>query len=97
MMRPIDSTRSSLRGYAGKKGQIMDSHVIDEFSTPNLDCLEPEQLKSLAKVFQTLAHYCVQKSAAIRYRRAGYIDSALRCESNTDKLYKELPNWARSW
>lgn len=63
----------------------------------NLDAEERETLLAYARGFKQLARYAAWKAAAQKLRLAGDINGALRHESNCDKLYKELPEWAKGW
>lgn len=51
--------------------------------------------KQATKIAKKLAEYALQKSAAMRYRESGKIDPALRHEKECDRIYNELPEWAR--
>ena len=65
------------------------------FEVPNLDCQFPDELEALAPVLEKLANYSHLKAQAMRHREAGRIDIALRLESWCDRIYSQLPEWAR--
>lgn len=67
------------------------------FDVPNLDCLSvnPNDLDAMELVFRTLAKYAKAKARAMRRRSAGLVASALVAEHRCERLYNQLPEWAR--
>ncbi len=71
--------------------------------TPNLDCeLSLDELKIFTgvegfsdSINEDLKRYASAKAAAIEARLAGHIESALRYESACDRIYSNLPEYAR--
>ena len=61
----------------------------------NLDGMNRTELGKTAEVFRWLAKYCDQKRVAIRYRAAGNIKVAQGAEAACERIYKELPEWAK--
>lgn len=68
---------------------------MNEFETPNLDCMWSDDLEDLALVFSLLHQYAEKKSAAMRDRAAGNIASALDLETTLNTIYSNLPQWAK--
>lgn len=65
------------------------------FEIPNLDCLSENDLIDLEPVMRELAEYCKYKSAAMRWRKEGYVGQARAYEDTCDRIYKNLPEWAK--
>ncbi len=66
------------------------------FEVPNLDCmLDPEDLHAMAHVLAALSNYASWKSKAMTSRADGLINTALYCERQCNRIYEELPTWAR--
>jgi hypothetical protein len=65
------------------------------FEVPSLDCQWPDELRELGASLEMLANYCRIKAAAMSHREAGRLDIALRLESWCDRIYSQLPEWAR--
>ncbi len=69
--------------------------MFDELNV-NLDgYADPNDMDTLALVFETLAAYAQFKARAMRYRLAGKIDLALLDERRCERYYKTLPEWAK--
>ena len=67
------------------------------FEVPNLDGLSinPADLYTAASVFGQLAAYAGHKADAMKHRMAGDIECATAHEKNCDRIYRQLPEWAR--
>lgn len=65
------------------------------FEVPNLDCEESEELLALQTVFMQLAQYCANKRNAMAFRLKGQIAEATMYENKCDRIYHDLPEWAR--
>lgn len=64
--------------------------------TPNLDAIDDyAELTDMMNAFERLAAYCRHKAAAIMLRQSGHVDLALKREAYCDRLYGQLPEWAR--
>lgn len=59
--------------------------------------LFPEGGEGSLKATNALANYAANKAEAIELRREGDIRLALMYEAFCDRIYNELPDWARSW
>ena len=59
--------------------------------------LFPEGGEGTRKATNDLANYASNKSAAMGCRLRGDIAQALMYEAICDRIYNELPDWARSW
>ena len=76
---------------------------------PNLDVLEAKtiyatvsetsemvsEFLSVATVMLQLANYCRLQESAYRYRIDGPVDKALPLEKEQNKIYDNLPEWAK--
>lgn len=64
---------------------------------PNLDdfSIDSADFNSAANVFEEYAKYLRLKGSAIEFRRYGHVDDALQLERRADRLYRNLPEWAR--
>ena len=62
---------------------------------PNLDALAPEELDAASLTFAELGVYAARKRLAIHARSMGDIAHAQRLERECDRIYTELPAWAR--
>lgn len=69
--------------------------TMTTFDVPNLDGTWPEDLLELEKVFDTLRRYAGLKASAMGHRAAGDIVKATRMEETCERLYRQLPEWAR--
>jgi hypothetical protein len=67
----------------------------DEPGIPNLDDCWNSDREKYAVVFAALADYCTIKSLASAHRAAGRIDIGTQCEKECERIYNELPKWAR--
>lgn len=67
------------------------------FDPINLDALsiDPADLDNAAIVFDKLRQYASNKATAMRYRMAGEIGPAMHRERLCERIYNELPEWAR--
>ncbi len=63
----------------------------------NLDGLsvDADAVEEMASVYQTLATYAQHKAKAMKARKAGDITSALTQERLCERIYNQLPKWAR--
>jgi hypothetical protein len=61
----------------------------------NLDALDRDELRSAALVLRSLIQYTNYKHMAIGHRADGWILAAQGCERECEKLYAELPDWAK--
>jgi hypothetical protein len=66
-----------------------------DLNVPSLDGQSEDDLASLRSAFSRLADYCDLKRTAMRHRKAGRIDRALTFEASADRVYQQLPPWAR--
>ena len=62
-----------------------------QFETPNMDAMDMNDLRSLARVFDTLSQYATWKAEAIAYRKSGNTNQALKNEARCEQIYKSLP------
>lgn len=67
------------------------------FETPNLDGLttDPKDLDNAASVLASLSDYAKTKAKAIRARLVGAIATALLREAECERIYQQLPAWAK--
>jgi len=67
------------------------------FDVPNLDDLsvDPAELREAAVVLEKLARYARKKATAMETRMAGNIPAAMVHEVLLERIYKDLPEWAR--
>ena len=61
----------------------------------NLDAMNPDDLDTVADVFSNMGSYARLKSTAMRLRLNGDISEARKLEKWCEKLYQQLPEWAR--
>jgi hypothetical protein len=66
-----------------------------EAGIPNLDCMEFDDLLLAQAAFHKLELYTANKANAVAYRNLGNVHAALVAEQKCDRLYRELPAWAR--
>ena len=59
--------------------------------------LFPNREKGYVRATKMLGCYASNKATAISCRLNGQIDSALMYEGICDRIYNELPDWARGW
>lgn len=64
---------------------------MDEIQTPNLDCLEIDELRQVEITFARLAAYAGHKKDAMAMRLKGDIEAALASEKAADNQYQQLP------
>jgi len=74
----------------------MSENVFD-FDIPNLDDVEasPQDYREAADVLLILADYLEAKGNARDFRLRGMIDAAQYCEQTANRLYQQLPDWAK--
>jgi hypothetical protein len=67
------------------------------FDVPNLDCesINPADYEQLAATLSLLADYANHKAGAMKFRLAGHIVAAQRIEASMERIYEQLPEWAR--
>lgn len=80
------------------------------FDVENLDCMWPDDLVSYADDldrqrppidhadhvhYLAVARYARLKSSAMREREAGNVQAALTQEAWCDRIYSQLPQWAK--
>lgn len=67
------------------------------FEVPNIDdcSIDPDDYEALARVFGQLSDYASLKASAMRARLKGDIQFAIRHENGCERIYKQLPEWAR--
>lgn len=67
------------------------------FVIPNLDEAPATEsdYRSEAEVLRTLSTYMEKKASAIELRKGGQIEQALWKEEDCERLYNQLPEWAR--
>jgi hypothetical protein len=65
------------------------------FEPPNLDHLEPNQLRVLADVFEDLARYARDKESATAARLQGQTARAEHFERRCEITYGALPHFAQ--
>lgn len=61
----------------------------------NLDDLNDDDLHDAIGTFEQLASYCRLRLAARDVRRVGRVDMALRLEADAERIYLNLPEWAK--
>lgn len=61
----------------------------------NMDGMCADDLRLLAELFKRLELYATVKAAAMEHRKAGKIERALYLEKRCDRIYAELPDFAR--
>ena len=59
--------------------------------------LFPTQPKGYIKATKLLGCYASNKATAMTLRLEGKIESAITYENICDRIYQELPEWARGW
>lgn len=59
--------------------------------------LFPNREKGYVAATKSLGHYASNKATAIDCRLRGDIPAALMYESICDRIYRELPAWAKGW
>jgi hypothetical protein len=70
--------------------------MIDlELNVPNLDTAPDGELNILRHTFLALADYCQFRRIASHHRHKGDIPAAIRAEASADRVYQQLPPWAR--
>jgi hypothetical protein len=74
-----------------------DGECFLGFEAINLDDVtsDPKDLDALAKGLKLLSEYAERKAGAMRCRKAGNVEEALRLEASCDRRYAALPAWAR--
>jgi hypothetical protein len=67
------------------------------FEIPNLDdcTTEPQALTVLSDTLSALSMYASYRASAMRFRLQGEPGKALIVEHKMQRLYSELPKWAR--
>jgi shikimate 5-dehydrogenase len=67
------------------------------FDVPNLDDASTEfgDYDNLADTLKLLAQYAKNKGDAMYARGAGGITRALDLEAKNERIYRQLPKWAR--
>lgn len=85
----------------------MSENIKEKFTevVPNLDAIEDDRemaglcidFKNIEALCHMLATYCEAKSDAIHWRKEGKINTAVMLEAKCDRIYKQLPHWAKSW
>jgi hypothetical protein len=61
----------------------------------NLDAMPEEELFDTAVVLDQLARYARARAHAMRFRAAGLEARAQHLERECERLYTQLPMWAR--
>ena len=59
--------------------------------------LFPARPKGYRKAADRLSHYAWNKLTAMQCRLRGDIETAARYETICDRIYAELPEWAKGW
>lgn len=59
--------------------------------------LFPNREKGYVEATTNLRNYAWNKATAITLRLDGQIDTAITYENICDRIYRELPEWARGW
>lgn len=67
------------------------------FDPINLDCLttDADEMDSVAHALKLLAAYAKWKADAMRARAAGDIAYAVALERHLERMYADLPEWAK--
>lgn len=65
------------------------------YEPENLDGLDPSELDKLASVYEKLASYAKAKAPAMRARGSGRIGEAAVLETECERIYNALPQWAK--
>ena len=82
------------------------NHIEDytlNSALPNLDCyVSPDEaaeaakeIREVSKGLDLLASYAKVKARAMQFRLDGKINQALVQEQICDRIYKQLPDWAK--
>lgn len=63
----------------------------------NLDCAttDPAELDEYAETLARLAEYSRVKACAMRHRLSGHIQAVGVLESECERIYSRLPEWAQ--
>jgi hypothetical protein len=89
------------KGTGGGTVSNLENALTNEL--PNLDAIiEPSQVTAMRKeferfevIFRLLKQYCQWKEDAMTHRLAGKIVTAKLYELQCDRIYKQLPEWAK--
>ncbi len=75
---------------------VSDTPAISHESV-NMDCAttDPTDLEEYAATLKELVSYAHNKAAAMRFRIKGDLMTAANLEKICDRIYDELPEWAR--
>jgi hypothetical protein len=67
------------------------------FDVPNLDDFsnDPTDYAALEVVFLSLSRYAQFKKRSMRSRLTGDMGHAVLCEKEMERIYNQLPSWAR--
>jgi hypothetical protein len=79
----------------GERGWERSDKVAGSLPTmnvPNLDAMEPDELRRFGDVCMRLAQYASLKASALREREHGRVDDALRAETVLEQIYHLLPD-----
>jgi len=64
----------------------------------NLDAItDNEELEEIAFIYQLLHEYTLNKAMAIKWRKLGEINKAIRYEKACDTTYEAIPKEWRQW
>jgi hypothetical protein len=70
--------------------------MIEELSVPNLDAAtDIQELRQVAAAFNRLADYSTLTATAREHRAAGRVAVALAYEHAAERVFNQLPLWAR--
>jgi hypothetical protein len=61
-------------------------------NVPNLDTMEPDDLRRFSDVCMRLSQYASLKASALQERARGRVDDALRTEAILEQIYHLLPD-----
>jgi len=59
--------------------------------------LFPERQPGYRHAADGLSHYAWNKYTAMRLRLEGHVNIAVTYEAICDRIYRELPEWAKGW
>jgi hypothetical protein len=66
------------------------------YEPTNLDATNnPDDVAAMVPVYRTLARYCDHKAVAMVLRKQGRVAEAQPYEALADRVYQQLPQWAR--
>jgi len=71
--------------------------TIDQRLISSARILFPGQTKGIIAAARDFKNYCSNKATAMVFRMDGDIPQALKHEGICDRIYQDLPKWAKGW